>query len=317
VPEAAEDSAFWAEAASREARVREHYEKANLRDAVREALGLSSFGNKAFQDGEPWKTRVSDPQRAATLIRDLVYLIRDLAVLFSPVIPETAARIAGFLGIAEPRWTDLGSRQGIGVIKSEILFRKLEHEQIEALRERFSGSLKERQERERAAEAPAAEPSLEEKFAAAVRLKVAKITKIERHPDAEKLYIETISLGTEERTIVSGLVPHYKEEELLGKNIILVANLKPAKLRRVMSNGMLLAAGADEKVEVLFAPEASPGDDVVLEGFPAAEGGEITIDAFFSLPITAKDGGIFVGNAPLTVGGKALATRFVKDGKVG
>jgi methionyl-tRNA synthetase len=118
---------------------------------------------------------------------------------------------------------------------------------------------------------------------------------------------------------VSGLVPHYKEEELLGKNIILVSNLKPAKLRGVMSNGMLLAASADGAVEVIFAPDAEPGTDVVLKGTPAPHNPapEINIDAFFSIPITAKDGGIFVGAAPLEAGGKPLATEKVKNGKVG
>ncbi|MDR1933257.1 MAG: methionine--tRNA ligase [Spirochaetales bacterium] len=332
VPEAPENAGFWAEAAAMENRVREHYERADLRDALRETLALASLGNKVFQDGQPWKTRVSQPDIAAALIRDLVYLIRDLSVLCSPVIPETAARIAGFLGLKNLTWADLASRRGITQVAPEILFAKLEDARIEELRSRFSGSQKERQEKAEAqsagvkeapadAENPAEEAaaSLEEKFAAAVRLKVAKITKIERHPDAEKLYIESVSLGEEERTIVSGLVPHYTEEELLGKHIILVSNLKPAKLRGVMSSGMLLAASADGLVDVIFAPDAAPGADVVLQGSPAAQipAAQISIDTFFSIPITAKDGGLFVGNTPLEAGGKPLTTTKVKNGKVG
>jgi methionyl-tRNA synthetase len=332
VPDAPDDEAFWMEAVAMEGRVRERYEKADLRDALREALALSSFGNKAFQDGEPWKTRVSDPHKAAVLIRGLVYLIRDLAVLCAPVIPATAERIAGFLGLESPGWNGLSSRRGISKITSEILFKKLEDAQIEELRGRFSGSQKERQEKaaaqtagaasaqpQEASAQPQAGAGLEERFAAAVRLKVARITKIERHPDAEKLYIESISLGTEERTIVSGLVPHYKEEELLGKNIVLVSNLKPAKLRGVVSSGMLLAASAEGAVEVLFAPDAAPGSDVVLQGSEAqvADAPEIDIDAFFSVPIAARDGGVFVGSTPLVAGGKPLATERVRNGKVG
>jgi methionyl-tRNA synthetase len=258
-----------------------------------------------------------------------VYLIRDLAVLAAPVIPETAEKIAGFLGLKNPGWKDLADRRGITRVTSEILFKKLEDPQIAELRERFSGSQKERQAKaEAAADSSAAPqaagpqdeaPGAEEKFAALVRLKVAKIIKIQRHPDAEKLYIETIDTGAEERTIVSGLVPHYKEEELLGKHIILVSNLKPAKLRGVMSNGMLLAASAEGAVDVIFAPGAAPGADVVLRGTPAPQSpaGEITIDTFFSIPITAKDGGVFVGDTPLEAEGKLLATEKVKNGKVG
>ena len=79
-------------------------------------------------------------------------------------------------------------------------------------------------------------------------LRAARIIDVKRHPDAEKLYIETIDLGTEQRTIVSGLVPHYKEEELNGHMIVLVSNLKPALLRGVESKGMLLAASEGKTV---------------------------------------------------------------------
>jgi len=113
---------------------------------------------------------------------------------------------------------------------------------------------------------------LTDRFLQTIDLRVARILKIERHPKADKLYIETLDDGSgKERTIVSGLVPFYREEELLGKNIIIVNNLKPAKLRGVESEGMLLAASAtdaegNEIVEVLTAPNATPGLRVVPEG---------------------------------------------------
>lgn len=334
VPDAPEDSVFLADVAAFHLRIRGHYERAELRDAFREVLALASYGNKAFQDGEPWKTRVSDPEKAAALLKNLVYLVRDLAVLSAPVIPATAGKIAGFLGIKIPGWNDLLKQQGISrVAAPEILFRKIEDTEIENLRSRFSGSQKERREKameeEKAAEAAADAGTAgsaaaeaagpEERFAVKVRLQVAKITKIERHPGAEKLYIETIDTGDGERQIVSGLVPHYREEELLGKNIVLVSNLKPAKLRGVISNGMLLAADADGVVEVLFAPDAAPGSEVTLQGTegPVPEGAEITIDEFFSIPIGVRDGIVLVGETPLSAGGKPLSTGRVKNGRVG
>ena len=126
------------------------------------------------------------------------------------------------------------------------------------------------------------------KFAHRVHLRVAKITDVQLHPNADKLYIETITLGDEERTIVSGLVPYYSAEELLEKNIILVDNLKPAKLRGVESNGMLLGAGTGDIVEAITVDNAAPGDRIVLEDFEdvKAEFPEnITIDEFFEIPI--------------------------------
>ena len=105
-----------------------------------------------------------------------------------------------------------------------------------------------------------------------IALKTAKITSIKRHPEADKLYIETLDDGSgTERTIVSGLVPYFTEEELLGKTVIIADNLKPRKMRGVESQGMLLAASytdgdGTEILEVLDASWAKPGTPVVPQG---------------------------------------------------
>jgi len=158
-----------------------------------------------------------------------------------------------------------------------------------------------------------------------VCLKTAKITAIERHPEADKLYIETISLGEEERQIVSGLVPYYKEEELLGHNIILVSNLKPANLRGVKSMGMLLAADGpgpegEKVVDVIFADHCEPGTRVFLAGDEALdlpEPAQIKVDHFFDIPLKVKDGVVHTGSTPLVCGGRPLKTRKVQAGDVG
>jgi len=166
---------------------------------------------------------------------------------------------------------------------------------------------------------------VEQRFLKLVALKVAKIVKIERHPKADKLYIETLDDGSgAERVIVSGLVPFYKEEELLGKHIILADNLKPAKLRGVESRGMLLAASlagpeGKEAVEVLQAPWAAPGTPVSLEGL-VADGPiepQIDVDTFFSVPLAAVDGFARAGSAKLAVEGQALQLQNVRNGEIG
>ncbi len=155
---------------------------------------------------------------------------------------------------------------------------------------------------------------------------MAKIVEIARHPKADKLFVETVDLGTERRQIVSGLVPFYKEEELLGHCIVLVANLKPAKLRGVESNGMLLAAQPDTPageapatVEVLFVDHAAPGDRVLLEGAdPAAPApaDRIDVDTFFTMPIGVEDATVRVGGQRLTCAGKDVRTAKVAKGRV-
>jgi methionyl-tRNA synthetase len=224
-----------------------------------------------------------------------------------------------------------------------VLFRKLEDERIAELRERYSGSQAERAEAVKAdAPAPEAAPApqtpeeIARAFAAAIDLRVAQIVKIERHPKADKLYIETLEIAGEERTIVSGLVPFYKEEELLGKRIIVAYNLKAAKLRGVESRGMLLAASdrlgppgetgePGERVEVLDAGDAPTGTRVVLDGLeaPAPEGGlpadglpEISIDKFFACPLEVKDHIVRCGGRAFTLNGKPVTTVKIAAGEV-
>jgi methionyl-tRNA synthetase len=327
LPEGILDEPFWKEVRKAEAEIRDLLEKVELREAFRKIFALSSIGNKRFQDGEPWKGIKESSAATAGLIWNLAYLVRDLAILVSPYLPGTADRIAAMLGCGRLAWGDLGVLSGIGKIgKAELLFRRIEDAETEKLRDRFSGTQK---ERSAASEAAAQSPEqIAERFRREVDLRVAKIVDIKRHPDAEKLYIETVDLGTEQRTIVSGLVPHYTEEELKGRNVVLVANLKPALLRGVESNGMLLAAQTGKIVEVLFVDNARPGDRVRLAGGAAEEPGaptapmaleapgEIDIDAFFTMPITVEDSRVMVGNAALECAGAPLATVKVANGRV-
>jgi methionyl-tRNA synthetase len=344
LPDGGIDESLWKEIRSAESEITALLEKVEIREAFRKIFALSSIGNKRFQDGEPWKGIRENPKATADLIWNLTYLVRDLAILVGPYIPGTSGRIAKTLGIGKMSWADLGTTAGIGKIeKPDLLFARLEDKQIEELRARFSGTQKERADAaaaagEQAVGAGSAKlglaggPSeIAARFLSTVDLRVAKIVEVTRHPNAEKLYIETIDLGTERRMIVSGLVPHYKEEELLGRNIILVYNLKPAQIRGIESRGMLLAAQEGKVVEVLFVDHARPGDRVELEGVvePAgaagpigaagptgASPGEIDIDTFFTLPISVEDFEVRVGDAALTCAGKMVKTGKVAKGRV-
>ncbi len=340
IPQGTPDEAFWARAREIEARVTENLERADLRDAFRAIFELSDAANKRFQDGEPWKTRNTDPAAAASLIYDLTYVLRDIAILVHPYMPSASDKLASLLGFevggTGGDWDSLGAPSGLTSVKApEVLFAKLDPVYVAELRERYSGSQKDRAERSSAesqAQAQAPEPAKPEpqepvnvRFNTTVRLKVAKITKIERHPKADKLYIETLDDGSgAERTIVSGLVPYYGEEELLGKNIVLVDNLKPAKIRGIESRGMLLAAsvsGAEgkEKVEVLEAPWATPGTVLTLAGFPDADQSkaEIDVDTFFSMPLASRQGTAYSGDSALLADGRPVQLSKVPDGEIG
>ncbi len=328
LPEGAVDPSFMSEVRAQQMKVTEHLERAELRDALRAIFALSSYGNRIFQAGEPWKTRKEQPEAAAGLLRGLVFLVRDLAVMIAPYLPESSARILAMVNCTETDWSDVGTFSGVAEIsKPEILFDRLEDDRVAALRDTYSGTQDERKEEQKRREMEIQiEDTLTpaEQFNNSVELRAARIVTVARHPEADKLYIETIDAGDEEhRTIVSGLVPYYTEEELLGRTIILVYNLKPAKLRGVKSHGMLLAASsgsdADEQVEVIFADWAEPGDLVSVGDLSAPDEPRkrIKIDTFFSLPIRVVDHIVTMDGKVLAIAGNALRTEQIADGDVG
>ena len=316
------DSDFWKKVKSYVETVTAYLDRAELRDAYHKIFELSDFGNKLFQDSEPWKMRKEDPEKAEALISDLVFLVRDIALMIQPYTPDASSRILSFLGCSGMKWEMLGRPEGvINIGETGICFSRLEDDLIEKLREKFRGSQKERSMEAAEKEKAEKEKTDSEKiFSSSVDLRVAKITGIKQHPEAEKLYIETLDAGDgEPRQIVSGLVPYYREDELLGRNIVLVYNLKPAKLRGEESRGMLLAAeGPGNTVEVIFADNAKPGDRVAPEGFdPPDEIKRISIDKFFAVPLTVSDRTVYCGKTPLAAGGNRLETQKVENGKVG
>ena len=331
------DPAFWQTVQKFQSAITEKLQRAELRDAFREIFELSSYANKYFQDNEPWRLRKDDPQKAAAVIRDLAYIVRDLGILIGPYMPQASAKIASFFGYkpGELCWDGMGKAQGLAndaVITSEVLFAKLEDDFIANLREKYSGSQQERQKNsEEAAQQTAGAASVS--FASVMDLRVAKIEKVQRHPQADKLYIINLEVGEgvsgvrEERTIVSGLVSFYTEEELLGKKIIVAYNLKPAKLRGVESKGMLLAAGdkkgigpdgmETDRCEVLDAGDAPTGTRLLAEGEAAAEApGEIDIKTFASMPIVVKDFTAQFCGKNLCLNGKPVRSFIIPEGEV-
>ena len=313
-------------------------ERADERDAIRAIFELSDIGNKAFQDGEPWKVRKENPEKAGKLLRTLLYLIRDLAVMITPYMPATGEKILSFISSEGSDWKSVGSFSGrVKVSSAELLFQKLEDERIAELRERYSGSQAERMEREKEETSPKEGNKMEEKkteesesiasqFARKVILKVSKIVKVEKHPGGDKLYILTLDCGEEEpRVIVSSIVPFYREDELLGHNIVLVSNLKPANFRGVKSRGMLLAASdptaedPHSTCEVIFADDIEPG--TILKAEDEGEVEKVTTyikpDHFFALPMKTIDGYVTVDGKKLGHNGTFLRVSKYVNGNVG
>ena len=168
--------------------------------------------------------------------------------------------------------------------------------------------------------------SISEQFAHRVILKVAHIDSLERHPNGDKLYILNLSTGDgETRQIVSSIVPFYKEEELLGHNIVIVSNLKPANFRGVKSYGMLIAASDKDDTEhntceVIFA------DDMPVGAVMKYDGEEENVEKittylkpehFFQMPMKVIDGFVTIEGKRIGYDGKYLKVNKYVDGNVG
>lgn len=324
---------------------------ADLKEPFQNIFALSSVANKAFQELEPWKLIKTEPNETQIVLTELCYFIKDLLIMLHPYMPSYCDEIAEFLGVkiwsgnvfdeAHPvqqkvtgtlSWADIGKRCGITSIgEPKIIFKTFDNATIEAFRKKYSGMQTERNDEASKSQALSstepkkAEPKLSpsEIFNEKIQLKVAKIVAIEKHPDADKLYIEKLDDGSGiERTIISGLVPFYREDELLGQHVIIAANLKPRKMRGVMSAGMLLAAGVEtpdgEIVEVLTVPDCAPGTEVVLEGSELKEKpAEISADDFFSVEMTVKDFTFQLDGKNFAADNKIIKTKKIKDGTVG
>ncbi len=219
-------------------------ENFELRKATAALMDLARAANKYFNDQEPWSTFTTDPQRCATAINVCLQTVRTLAVVQSPILPFSAARVWRMLGLSgrveEQRWDEAGVARlpaGHRLSAPEILFRKIEWEEIEPeIRKLAAG-----QQKAADKEAEVAEQISFEEFKR-VQLRTAKVVAAAAVEKTDKLLRLQVDIGGEQRQIVAGIAQYYRPEDLVGKTIVVVANLAPATIRGVESRGMLLAA---------------------------------------------------------------------------
>jgi methionyl-tRNA synthetase len=302
-----EQTGFLSSVKKQENEIVDFLESVKMKDALKGILALGKFSNKFFQDQEPWATIKTDPEKAKASLTALIYLVRDLGLMLSPYMPDTALKINAMtkeesndysqLGV----WDQLAGRQ-LG--KPEILFNKLQKKTIDQYRERFSGIREEKVD-------PIAAWSK-------IQLKVGEIKSVSRHPSADLLYVEEIDCGeAKTRNIVSGLVKYCSPEELIGKKVLIVSNLAPADLRGVMSEGMLLTAEKKKKLEVIDMENAKPGMEVMLEGETSPSSiDKITIDQFTETGLRIENNEMKVGGRRLLLDGSPITTKNIANGKV-
>lgn len=251
-----------------------------LNQAIKDVWNLIGRANKYIDETAPW-ILAKDPAQAERLqavMYNLAEALRIIAILIAPFVPVTAPKIYEQLGLGKPEsffmadavWGKLAT--GTKVQKGEPLFPRIE---VTEAGETVIAATKKTAAKAIKAEAPKAEAKKEAKPATAaageitiddfakIDLRVATVVAAERVPKTDKLIKLQVKIGDEERTIVSGIAQHYEPENLIGKNVIVIANLKPAKLRGIESRGMVLAASDGEGNLVLAdAPGIASGSKV-------------------------------------------------------
>lgn len=249
VPECGEltdfDSATFGEFAGIKTRLEELLENFKFRDAQKEAMNLARIGNKYIADSEPWKLIKTDPERVKTIIYISLQLTANLAIAFEPFLPFSSKRLRNMIGMEQFNWEQLGSTEllptGRKLPKPSLLFSKIEDEVIQAQMEKLQNTVKANMEAEYQT-APIKETVSFDDFQK-VDIRVGTVLACERVPKMKKLLKFTIADGLENRTIISGIAQWYEPEQLVGKQVLFVANLAPREFKNgLVSEGMILSA---------------------------------------------------------------------------
>lgn len=224
-------------------------EKLEFKDASSKAMNLIEIANKYYDDEKPWIKYKENIEEFNNVIYTCANLIVNISNIMEPFMPSASAKIRKVFNIEKAKWEMM-------IIENEV-----ELGEIEPLFVRYDEKDIKMEEKKEEVKEP--EELITIDYLDKIKLKVAKVIEAEKVEGSEKLLKLKVSLGNEERQIVAGLQKYYAPEELLNKKIVIVANLKPAKLKGIESQGMVLAAGDGDIVKALVVDDAvEAGADV-------------------------------------------------------
>ena len=216
-----------------------------FREAQKEAMNLARIGNKYITECEPWKVWKTDPKRVETILNISLQLVANLAIAFEPFLPFSSEKLRKMINMPNFEWTQLGStdllKAGDQLGEPELLVEKIEDEVIEKQLQKLADTKKANEEASYKAEPVKQEVSFEDFEKLDIR--VGHILNCEKVKKSKKLLKFTIDDGTgTERTICSGIAAYYEPEDLIGKDVLFVANFAPRKMMGIESQGMILSA---------------------------------------------------------------------------
>lgn len=247
-------------------RISRSLEQYRFREATAGLMDLARLGNKYLADTEPWKVYKTSPERVGTILNVALQIVANLAIAGEPFLPFTAQRINEMLNLEARPWKDAGSdallKEGHALGVSGLLFEKIEDSVIEDQVQKLHNKKKSTE--------PAApvlaplKPEITYDDFAKLDIRVGTVLAAEKMEKSNKLLKLTVDTGIDKRTILSGIAQHYAPEELVGKQVTLLANLAPRKMMGIESNGMILMVENSDGALKLLQPSSSvvPGSTV-------------------------------------------------------
>ena len=236
--------------------VESNLEAFRFREALKEAMNLARLGNKYLADAEPWKVVKTDPERVKTIMNISLQITANLTIVLEPFLPFSMKKLRGWLNLQDMNWNDGGNtnllKPGHKINKPELLFDKIEDEAIAKQVEKLN-STKKANEAASVKVAPAKQAVTFDDFSK-LDIRTATILEAEKVPKTAKLLRLKIDTGLDVRTIVSGIAEYYDPEKIIGRQISIIANLEPRKIKGIESQGMILMAEDKDGKLVMVTP---------------------------------------------------------------
>ncbi len=228
-----------------------YYSSYQVRKAVKTIMDIARIGNRYFDERQPWKVVKTDKAPVAETLYVCAEIIRKITVVMTPILPNFMSKLRAIMQIdSVPVWEELSAdAYPIQLGDVQQVFYKVEDKQIEEQLKLLQENAKANKEVEE--EKPEIKPEIDFEDFMKLDLRVAKILSAEKVKKTDKLLHVKVSLGSEERELVAGLAKAYSPEELVGKKVVMLLNLKPRKIRGVLSQGMILAAADGDTLSVL------------------------------------------------------------------
>ena len=229
----------------------------HFRDAQKEAMNLARIGNKYLAETEPWKLAKTDMNRVATILNISLQIAANLSIAFEPFLPFTSQRLREMLNLSTFDWKELGKMnllaEGHQLNTPELLFEKIEDEQVEAQIRKLNDTKKQNEANAFTPQAVKENVAFED--FGKLDIRVGTVLECTKVPKADKLLQFRLDDGMGGRTILSGIAAYYpKPEELVGSQVLFIANFAPRKLRGIDSEGMILSAENPDGTLTLVRP---------------------------------------------------------------